>query len=115
MFSGQPCYYKGDGCCSIYEDRPEQPCKAFKCEWLTNEEYPAWMKPSLSHSLHTKRIYTDENGNQYEYLEAVEAGKPISTEVLFFCMLQYFKTNMPFRIQINGNHHSFGPPGFDPQ
>lgn len=114
MFPGQPCFYKGEGCCSIYKSRPEDPCKIFKCEWLENEDYPAWMKPSESHSLHVKRAYFDQNGVRRPYLQVLETGKPVTNEVLFFCMLEYVKTGMPMEIQVNGHIHFFGPPGWHP-
>ena len=37
MYPGKPCYLLqiGKGC-SDYENRPEEPCKAFNCQWITN-------------------------------------------------------------------------------
>lgn len=34
MFPGQPCHFRGDHCCTIYERRPEYPCRRFVCGWL---------------------------------------------------------------------------------
>ena len=50
FYSGNPCHYldmeKG---CSIYENRPESPCREFSCEWLLQKnDIPLWMRPDLS-------------------------------------------------------------------
>jgi hypothetical protein len=34
MKPGTPCHFRGDGCCSIYERRPQYPCRDFVCGWL---------------------------------------------------------------------------------
>ena len=46
FYPGQKCYHVSDNGCTIYEDRPEIPCKTFKCGWLLDKEIPEWMKPS---------------------------------------------------------------------
>jgi hypothetical protein len=46
FYPGQKCYYVSDNGCTIYEDRPEIPCKTFSCGWLLDKEIPEWMKPS---------------------------------------------------------------------
>lgn len=49
FYPGKPCYFvilnKG---CTIYEDRPKSPCKAFECLWKLNPEIPDYLKPNLS-------------------------------------------------------------------
>lgn len=52
---GRPCHFKCEGGCSIYEKRPENPCKTFICEWLVNPELPEWMKPSVSKVITMKK------------------------------------------------------------
>ena len=47
FYPGQKCYHVSDNGCTIYEDRPEIPCKTFKCGWLLDKEIPEWMKPSI--------------------------------------------------------------------
>src|SRR5256885_5303722 len=37
MKPGQPCHFRGEGCCSIYERRPVDPCRNFVCGWLQQE------------------------------------------------------------------------------
>lgn len=33
-YPGKPCYYNKGHCCSIYEKRPQEPCRNFVCGWL---------------------------------------------------------------------------------
>ena len=39
MRPGQPCRHRANEGCSIYEERPEKPCRTFSCLWLT-EDFP---------------------------------------------------------------------------
>ena len=103
-----PCYYMVKGGCSIYEDRPEQPCKSFSCEWITNENYPAWMKPTESGVLAFIRTFTRKDGSVLPY-RVVHETRPMSTEVLFFFILQHFRDQVPLRLQLKGTWHFLGP------
>lgn len=49
FFKGSPCRYcvVGSGC-SVYEDRPDDPCRTFNCAWITDDSIPEWMKPNIS-------------------------------------------------------------------
>lgn len=46
MYPGKPCFFVeiGKGC-KDYENRPEVPCKNFKCGWLSIKEMPDEFKP----------------------------------------------------------------------
>jgi hypothetical protein len=49
MYPGKTCFFleinKG---CRDYENRPENPCKNFKCGWLTIDDMPEEFKPEKS-------------------------------------------------------------------
>ena len=45
---GSPCQYVSLDGCSIYADRPVNPCVKFKCLWLVDKEVPDWVKPENS-------------------------------------------------------------------
>ncbi len=34
MKPGTPCHFRGEGCCTIYDKRPLDPCRKFVCGWL---------------------------------------------------------------------------------
>ena len=50
IFPGKPCIFvrqnpeDGFGC-NNYKDRPENPCKTYRCFWLDNESVPDAFKP----------------------------------------------------------------------
>ena len=48
---GEPCHYLAEGVgCTIYKNRPKNPCKSFECSWLKDKtfKYPEWLKPNKS-------------------------------------------------------------------
>lgn len=49
MYPGKPCFFieisKG---CTIYNDRPEEPCKNFQCGWTEIDDMPDEFKPEVS-------------------------------------------------------------------
>ena len=55
MYTGKPCHFvKSDGC-SIYNERPQNPCRIFKCEWLINLDIPEWLHPKKSEVIILKK------------------------------------------------------------
>jgi len=70
--------------CSIYDQRPEDPCKSFRCEWLTNENIPYWMKPDLVNVIIYKRYENEKN-----FLEFTEAGSKLDSKVLSWIFMEY--------------------------
>ncbi len=45
--SGHPCKHRADHGCGIYEERPINPCRTFKCGWIVDDSpLPDWMKPN---------------------------------------------------------------------
>jgi len=46
---GKACPFRVDRSCSIYEDRPQHPCREFVCGWLVaSSPLPDWMRPDKS-------------------------------------------------------------------
>ena len=70
MYPGKPCQFVeiGKGC-TIYEDRPRDPCKKFVCMWRVSEDVPLELKPSESNV-----IFVRHDIEGIPYLNAVEAG-----------------------------------------
>ena len=68
---GNPCVFvqirKG---CGVYDERPKDPCKIFRCQYLVDEEVPEEMKPSRSNIILT----VEEVLPNVEYVIAHEAG-----------------------------------------
>ena len=45
---GKPCPYSHSDGCSIYQDRPQDPCRNYMCSWVvTDSPLPDWMRPDL--------------------------------------------------------------------
>ena len=104
---GRPCHFKCESGCAIYQQRPENPCRSFVCEWLVNLEIPEWMKPSVS-----KIIIKKKRWKGGEYLSVMEMGEKIDSIVLNWLFIHHLSTNIPMRIQINGGFFNYGPPEF---
>src|SRR5262249_10323899 len=48
MKRGVPCHFRGAGCCSIYAERPDYPCREFSCGWLrAGSPFPEFFRPDL--------------------------------------------------------------------
>lgn len=88
FYKGRPCHFIGPNGCTIYDKRPESPCRTFRCEWLINEDIPAWMKPDKINAIIVKR--TEDNK---EYYEINEAGSTLDVRVLSWFMMEMFKEN----------------------
>lgn len=83
MYPGKPCQFVEQGVgCTIYKDRPHDPCKTFKCMWRDTDAQimPDEFKPSL-----VKSIVTRQSGNGMDYLVLTECGeKPLPEVVSWF-------------------------------
>jgi hypothetical protein len=108
FYPGMPCHFKGCNGCSIYEDRPESPCKTYSCEWLKNDNVPEWMKPSESGVIITPKDWTHPDGSKQVFLEILEMGKKIDSTVLNWLFRTYLRTQVPMKIQIEGGYNWYG-------
>jgi hypothetical protein len=88
FFSGKPCHFVDmNSGCSIYEDRPDDPCNSFKCGWLTEPNFPEWLKPNLSNV-----IFTSNELDGHYYIYAKEAGATMDAMVLSWA-ISYMANN----------------------
>ena len=86
----KPCVFVelGKGC-KEYEKRPVDPCRTFKCDWLTNPDIPESFKPSRSNS-----IIITRKVNGVEYTRLLEAGKKLDSEVLSWTVSYALANNL---------------------
>jgi len=94
LFPGKPCHFvEINSGCSVYEDRPEDPCRVFKCEWLTQPLIPEWLKPNLSNvifvSYDPNPDYPLDNIKAYGYTALVEAGGKLTAQTLSWAIAHY--------------------------
>lgn len=110
FYPGKPCHFISIGKgCSIYTTRPNDPCAIFKCEWLINNEIPEWMKPNEINAIITTSKIKDK---EIYYLNVVEAGEPLRSDVLTQLILYTLSNNLNFAWQINGGKNWIGSPEF---
>jgi hypothetical protein len=107
FYPGRPCHFKGKGCCSIYPDRPENPCKGFECVWLSKTlvELPEWMRPDLCGSI----VLLNEWQDKKYALRIFETGKKIDSTVLSWFVELYLVHQVCISYQIQGVWHHIGP------
>jgi len=106
FYLGTPCHFIGDKGCSIYDLRPKEPCKRYKCVWLKNTDnaYPEWLQPNLSGVIISNKI--DKFGKPY--LKVLETGNKITDEVLQWLTDHQLETKKNMSIQTNGKWKHFG-------
>jgi len=108
MYPGRPCHFMGDGCCTIYNDRPETPCKKFYCQWLIDTDIPEWLKPDQSKVLINKNEIAGEM-----CISLYEAGKEMDIKVLNYFFLEFYHGRIRnLRYQIDGVWHHLGTKQF---
>lgn len=82
MGNGVPCFFLGEAGCTIYDKRPDQPCRSYQCLWLQFENVPDYMKPENSGAIIDLRQLKD--GTQYIMIEGKEA--EYSAQVFLYSM-----------------------------
>lgn len=105
FWPGRKCHFVCSTGCTIYEDRPKDPCQSFTCSWLDDENIPAWLKPNESNVIMQWRTRDDEN---LSHLEIVEAGAPMSAEVLSWVIMYALNKNINLAFQVNGGWNKIG-------
>jgi hypothetical protein len=94
-----PCGFLNQGVgCGAYEERPLIPCKAFKCDWLTNPDMPESFKPSNSNA-----IFSTRTVNGHTYTKIIEAGRKLDSEVLSWAIQYYLSRGENFSWRVLDN------------
>jgi hypothetical protein len=107
FWRGRPCHYFVGSQCSIYGNHPEDPCKLFKCEWLSNGSVPGWMRPD---QVNTILVTREKNG--LRYLEVNEAGQKLQAEVLSWAIMYCLQQNLNIVYYIDGGVNRIGSKEF---
>lgn len=104
FYPGRKCFFVGENSCSIYEQRPDNPCKSYKCMWLTNKDsVPEWMKPDRVNAILTLRKFQGK-----DYIELAEAGEHLRSEVLSWAIQYALNNDMYINYMINGSWNRIG-------
>ena len=107
FWRGRPCHYLSGGACSIYADRPRDPCQTFQCEWLRNDDIPGWMKPD-----DVNAIFIAREKDGFSYLEINEAGETLRSDVLSWAGMHCLERNLNLVYFINGGLNRIGSEAF---
>jgi len=102
FYPGKPCYFL-QKTCSIYENRPIDPCKSYKCHWLNTDDLPMWMRPDLSNALVTLRVF-----NNIEFYEILECGQKMDSSVLSWFIVWALNNGKNLKYQIDGGFTKIG-------
>jgi hypothetical protein len=108
MKEGQPCFFRGDKCCTIYERRPESPCRTFICGWLQRDSpFPEDFRPDQLGVLIAPIRWRGE----VAYILRSAGRDP--DEALLEWMRSYSeRSGRPFFYEIAGERFGFGPMEF---
>ena len=101
--AGKPCFFKSAKGCSIYEDRPDDPCKIYKCAWISEDIFPMWMRPDLSKVLITKRTL-----KEITYYDIIEAGETMKSYVLNYIIQYALNNKINIKYMIDGGVNKIG-------
>lgn len=104
---GQPCHYLEKNC-SIYPDRPNDPCRSFNCVWITDHTFPAWLKPSLSNIIILTRL--DKNNEKIYYFK--ETGVTMRADVLNWIFLWAANNSKNIVYTVNDGTFIYGSDDF---
>lgn len=105
MFKGQACHYLGGDGCTIYEDRPEDPCRSYVCSWLDGDIFPMWMKPSMTDVVISRRKVS---GTEILYYTIIEAGSKIDSGVLNWLIQWALSTGNNIHYEVGGKPYMIG-------
>jgi len=111
FFPGRPCHFMKQtlkGSCSIYKDRPHDPCKLFKCGWLQDPHlFPEWLKPELS-----KVIIVKESKEGHDYYVFKNAGRELSPKLLEWIIMFSLNNKKNIVYYIEGHLRKLGNVAF---
>lgn len=92
MYPGKPCKHCTNAGCAIYEERPVNPCRTFKCAWLDRpEEYADDLRPDLIGAI----ILHNRPWEDFDTLRIAPTGDTVAPEVLERLRLHALQKEVP--------------------
>ena len=108
MKPGIPCHFRGAGCCTIYDERPANPCRSFFCAWrLEGNPFPEFFRPDRLGVIIVARQWRDRLG-----YELISAGRDPDEHLLNWMREFSTASGSPFLYSIDGYYRAFGVPEF---
>jgi hypothetical protein len=107
---GKPCPFSSGHNCTIYETRPQDPCRAFICGWLAhNSPLPDWMRPDRAGLILLPANFT-WRGLPVDV--AVPVGERPKQKALDWLKAFATAKGRPLLYRIGEDWYAFGPPDF---
>jgi len=105
MDLGKPCFFVeiGKGC-TIYNDRPYDPCKKFLCTWITLKDMPEEFKPEKTGVIFCWRS-TEKN---LQYLQIHRAPNNPSPQVLTWAFMYVVQNGVNLLWDVDNRFYYFG-------
>jgi hypothetical protein len=98
MAPGKPCQHCTTQGCAIYENRPKDPCKTYRCAWLQEDsELPDDYRPDLCGVI----VSLNRKWNGWTVIHAAPTGGEIPPETLEWIKSYAVKLGMPLMFQEN--------------
>jgi hypothetical protein len=112
MCPGTKCHFLVKDRCSIYADRPQEPCRVFNCGWLQNADVPDWLYPLISKVIIKERFWGENNDKKWWQL--TDCGQSIDAATLAWFAEHNNKTgiSMSYFCEETGAVHAIGSPEF---
>ena len=108
MFAGQHCHFLQQGACSIYDQRPQSPCRNFVCAWLADgSPFPDEYRPDK-----VGVIIVPMRWRERAAYVLLSAGNDAPPQMLAWMKAFAQRTGSPFYYQQNGERLGYGPPAF---
>jgi SEC-C motif-containing protein len=108
MSPGRPCFFRGQGCCTIYDRRPVDPCRNFVCGWLQAESpFPEEFRPDKLGVLIIPVRWRDQPAYVLR-----SAGRDPDEALLSWMRELSVRTARPFIYEQRGERFGFGPRDF---
>lgn len=106
FYRGRPCFFLNKTC-TIYDKRPDDPCRSYKCAWLDEPQFPEWMKPDL-----VNVIINRAEDNNIKYYALIESGSVLDVKVLSWMVQWALNTGHNLLYYIDGGVNRIGSKEF---
>lgn len=108
MHPGLHCHFLQDGACTIYDERPQSPCRNFVCGWLLpGSPFPEDFRPDRCGVIIVPMRWQDRPA--FVLLSAGNDPQPAMLEGMRSFASAH---GMPFFYQEDGQRVGYGPPAF---
>jgi hypothetical protein len=107
---GKPCPFSAGHSCTIYERRPQDPCRDFICGWLARKSpLPEWMRPDKAGMI---LLPANFRWQDHPVDVAVAVGERPKTKALDWLKSFCAAHKRLLIYQMGEDWYAFGPPAF---